>query len=300
MGMQDAAQIKEKILFTLRRNGPGLPVHIARSVGLSILFTSAFLSELFSEKKVKMSDMRIGSSPAYFLPGQEYSLERFSQHLKSKEKDAYLLLKEKKFLKDKEQVPAIRVALREIKDFSIPFEKNAELYWRFHTSPESEFIAEKKIIPQPEKPIILPISPIIKEEPEKKAKQKELDIFDKKTEKPKRAKPAKSIKKISPTKKEDKLFNKIKEFLGKKQIEITGIEGFNKSELTLKVNESGIEKLLIAYNKKKISEADIIKAYKKAQEAKLPYMVLSLGEPSKKISSILEALKSLDSLNKIQ
>ena len=100
--------------------------------------------------------MKVGNSPVYFIPGQERLLENFSQYLKSKEKEAFLLLKEKRFLKDNQQEPAIRVALREIKDFAIPFKKpeTDELFWRYFTIPESEFKEQKEIpkkTPKPEK-----------------------------------------------------------------------------------------------------------------------------------------------------
>ena len=110
--VQDTSIIKNKILSFLRTRGPSLPVHVSTDIKSTILFTSAFLSELVSEKKVKISNMRVGSSPIYFIPGQEQLLERFSDNLKSKEKEAFLLLKEKKFLRDSIQHPAIRVAAR--------------------------------------------------------------------------------------------------------------------------------------------------------------------------------------------
>ena len=51
MPTQDTSKIKENIISTLKRRGPCLPVHIASEIGTSILFASAFLSELVSEKK---------------------------------------------------------------------------------------------------------------------------------------------------------------------------------------------------------------------------------------------------------
>ena len=90
--------------------------------------------------------MRIGSSPIYFIQGQEQKLENFSEHLKSKEKEAFNLLKQKKFLKDSIQEPAIKVALREIKDFTIPFKKENEIYWKYFTASENEFENKQKEI----------------------------------------------------------------------------------------------------------------------------------------------------------
>lgn len=275
MPTQDTSDIKEKILFILRKRGPSLPVHVARETGLSMLFASAFLSELFSEKKIKISNMKVGSSPVYFLLGQESMLENFSQHLKSREKDAFILLKEKKFLKDEEQDPAIRVALRAIKDFAIAFKKNEEIFWRYLTVPETEFK--------------------IKETPKKIEKEnidEKLDIFD---EKPKKT----TIKKTSQ-KRNDKFFNRVKEFLSGKSIEIMDIESFDKNEIILCIKIHGERKLLVAYNKKRINENDIVKANKRASESNLSYIILSLGQPLKKLNSLIDAVKNLSAIEKLE
>ena len=154
MSTQNTIPVKEKIISIFKRRGPSLPIHIARETELSILFASAFLSELLAEKKIKISNMRVGSSPIYFIPGQEFMLEKFSEFLKSKEKEAFLLLKEEKFLKDSKQEPAIRVALRELKDFAIPFKKDEEIYWRYFNVPESEFEkVEEKVVETSKEPV---------------------------------------------------------------------------------------------------------------------------------------------------
>jgi len=252
---------------------------------LSILFASAFLSELFHEKKIKISNLKIGSSPLYFIPGQESQLGKFSNYLKSKEKEAFIILKEKKFLKDADQEPSIRVALREIKDFAIPFKREEEIYWRYFIIPETELKNEQK--------------------KENQDKGKELGIFDKKSSETLETK--KIIKKKSPKKKaatskkrDDNFFNKIKEFLNNKNIEIRDIQGFDKNSLTLKVNENNEERLLIAYNKKRIIDTDLIRAHKKALDQKLPYILLSLGEPPKKLNDLILAIKDLSEINKIE
>ncbi len=288
MATQDTSQLKEKIILILKRRGPSLPVHIAKETGLSILFTSAFLSELLSDKRIKLSNMRVGSSPIYFIEGQEPRLENFSQHLNSKEKEALEILKEKKFLKDTEQQPAIRVALRAIKDFAIAFKKNDEIFWRYFTIPESEFQEKPK-------PLIKKITEsLIKTQPEEISK--ELDIFEEKIPKPKK----KTKKRAESSKANEKFFNKVKEFLKEKSIEMSGIEGFSKNDLTLRVKKQDKEHLLVAYNKKRIIESDIAKAYKKATELNLPYIILSLGEPSKKLSTFIDAIKGLSEIGKIE
>ena len=40
--------------------------------------------------------MKVGSSPIYYLLGQESNLEFFSHHLNNKEKEAFTILKDKK------------------------------------------------------------------------------------------------------------------------------------------------------------------------------------------------------------
>jgi len=275
MAIQDASQIKEKILFILHRRGPSLPVHIAKETELSILFASAFLSELASEKKIKISNMKVGNSPIYFIQTQESILEKFSQHLKSKEKEAFLLLKEKKFLEDKKQEPAIRVALRSIKDFAIPFKKNEEIFWRYFTISEKEFKEPK-----------------IERLKTTKQESSELNIFDKPVKK--------SISKKTSEKKNDKFFNRVKEFLSRESIEIMGIESFNKNELILSIRSRGERKLLVAYNKKRIKEEDIVKAHKRASEMNLSYIILSLGKPLKKLNSLINAVKNLSAIKKLE
>lgn len=250
--------------------------------------------------------MKVGGSPLYFIPGQEPGLENFSQHLKSREKDAFNLLKEKKFLKDKEQEPAIRVAMRSIRDFAIPFRINEEIIWRYFKIPENEFkIDEFKTIPV----IIAKQEPPIKiiadgqktselqltsqEIIEPANGERELNIFDKKIKSPKKEK-----KKLKP-KADEKFFSKVKEFLAKNSIEIVNIENFKKNELIARVRENQGEKILFAFNKKKINEMDIIRAYKKSQKSD-KFSILCLGEPPKKLNELIESLKNLSSIKKLE
>jgi len=290
MPAQDTTEIKQNIVNVLRNRGPCLPVHISSEVKISALFASAFLSELLSEKQLKLSYMRVGNSPLYLLPGQEPLLERFAHHLKSKEKEAFMLLKEKKILKDSEQHPAIRVALRNIRDFAIPFRKDIEIYWRYLTVPEIELKQES----EKEIPLEIPI------------KEKILDIFEDGQPKeikqipPKIKSEKKKIFKKKTTKKNDIFFNKVKEFLSSKFITIIEVENLSKNELILRIKSKGKENVLFAYNKTRISEADIIKASKKANEIKLPYILLSKGGPLKKVENLLEALKQLDSIETLK
>ena len=95
LNMQTDPNIKENILRLIKQKGPSLPVPLSRELYQSSLFVSAFLSELVSERKLKMSSMRVGNSPLYFVPGQKPMLAKFFNYLNNKEKEAFNLLKEK-------------------------------------------------------------------------------------------------------------------------------------------------------------------------------------------------------------
>jgi len=310
MPSQDTSKIKGDIINFLRIKGPSLPIHISQEIRFSALFTSAFLSELFSEKKIKMSHLRVGSSPVYFLSGQEEGLEKFSNHLKSKEKEAFSLIKNRKILVDQEQEPAIRIALRAIKDFAIPFEENNELCWRYFIIGEPEKETSPRLGQSKEEIIEETISSNINQSKETKEEtssrlgqsKEKIEILEEiKKETPKKAQKKKAPKKIIKSKKgNDKFLARVKDFLSKENIEIIGIESFSKEALVLKVKTTEGERAFVAYNKKKIEEKDLISANKKAEELGLSYLVLSLEEPSKKIKELIEAIKNLSGIEKIE
>ena len=309
MAQRNALEIKEKMLSIFESRGPSLPVHIAKETDLSILFASAFLSELIAEKKLRISSMKVGNSPLYFLSGQEPMLENFSEYLKGKEKEAFNILKEKKFMKDSETEPPIRVALREIKDFAIPFKVEGDIYWKYFTADENEFIASKFVEDKPKffhKIQFVEKKPEVFEETIEESIPKAIVEMEKELSekipggKLSRTKTKKTLPKKKKPKENEKFLDLVKEFLSKSSVEIISIEGLKKDELILKVKVHGEEQILAAYNKRKISEKDIIKASKKASEFNLRYSVLSMGELPRKISDLIEALKGIKDIEKIE
>ncbi len=130
------ADHRDKILQLIRLRGPLLPSEINKEIGTNTLFASAMLSELVDNKVIRLSNVKVGGSPLYYYPGQENRLQQYSNKLHEKEQRVYHLLKEKKVLKDKDQDPLTRVALRSIKDFAKPVEVsyNGEsiLFWKWY------------------------------------------------------------------------------------------------------------------------------------------------------------------------
>ena len=279
MHQKNPAEIKEKIIQILANRGPMLPVYISKEINLESIFTSAFLSELVSEKRIRISNIRVGSSPIYFIEEKTPEIEKFGLYLKSKEKEAFLLLKEKKFLDDEKLEPAIKVAIREIKDFAIQFENEGKLIWRYFTVQESNFKEQKDKLPVEIKSVEIKE---INSQQELKKKER-----------------VKKVRKTLKTK-TNKFFEKVKEFLSNKNIEIKTIEKIGTKELIVKVKENEEEKLLIYFDKKKISEQDIIKANIKANELKLKYILLTLTEPPKKMINYIDALKNLSEIRSLK
>ena len=275
--IQSASLTKEKILSTIRSKGPTLPIHIARAVNLSPLFASAFLSELHGEKRIKLSYMKVGSSPLYYIPGQDSMLENFADYLSSKEKDAFLLLKDKKILNDESQTPQIRVSLRSLRDFAIPIKirlsEEPKLFWKYFLLPDTEIDkhlpqneeskkeTEKKTIEEKKE------NEEIKEQERKKSeeKQKETKLGEleiKQNEKREKEEKIEETKKIKKKIKEYKFPNKIKEYLPSKGIELLEIISEKQKELIGKARINTLfgkqEFYLTAKDKKKLSEEDLI------------------------------------------
>ncbi|MBI2629675.1 hypothetical protein HYW76_01105 [Candidatus Pacearchaeota archaeon] len=310
MDLKNPQLIREKIINFLKTKGPSLPIHVSRETGLSMIFASAFLSELAADNNVKISIMKVGGSPLYLIPGQEEQLEKFYTYLPGKEREAFLLLKEKKVLEDIKLEPAIRVALRNIKDFAFPLIPRLQermLFWKFHSLPieqaspiienmiklkqeiKQEAVIQKqetKIEAEFSKPEIKQEIKIIAEKPKEEIKitqETELKIepiFDKT--------PAKKAK----SQPEDFL-NEIKTFLTLKNISIISTEYYDKKEVLAKIRINSEDCLLFAFNKKRINEKELIKAYKKSLPYNLPYIIVIQDVISKKMKEFIDASKSL-------
>ena len=157
-----------------------MSIQISKWIGVSSLFAGAFLSDLYAEKKVKMSNMKVGSSSLYYLDGQEASLENFIEHLQQREKEAFLHLKKESVLDDETQTPVMRVALRAIKDFAIPIRarvnEEVKLFWKYFLMPDSDakkIMQEKLGLSEPAEKIRKEEKVVVGGEVEKKAEEAE-------------------------------------------------------------------------------------------------------------------------------
>jgi len=128
--------VKGEIIRIITEKGPALPAHISRELKIDSLFISAHLSEMTANKKLKISHLKVGSSPLYLFPGQESKVEAFIEYLNEKDRKAFHLLKEHKILNETKQEPLIRVSLKNIKDFAVPLKVNhgetSTIFWKFY------------------------------------------------------------------------------------------------------------------------------------------------------------------------
>jgi hypothetical protein len=170
---------QDKIITFLRSNGPSLPSKIAKFLNTEILFASAHLSDLKAQGKIKISNIKIGGSPLYYLQGQEHQLEKFAAgNINPKDLAVLQNLKEKKVLREAELDLLSKVALRSLQDFAIPLHVTIngkkELFWKWHLVPKPEtndFIDLMMGTVTPEIPAPLPaaektVMPIVEKKPE--------------------------------------------------------------------------------------------------------------------------------------
>ncbi len=269
--MDKGEELKLRILDIVKRSGPVLPAQISKETGRDTFFAGAVLSDLMREKKVFSSSAKIGGSSVYYVQGQEARLDVLFSYLPLKEKEAYALLKQHQLLRDIELEPSIRVALRNLKDFAVPVtvqvNKQGELFWKWHLTPDSE--AERIVL-----------STYI--------------------EQPQAASPApaelQSSLPVSLEKKKtsDSLFSQqVVDYLKERKIQIIKEESVKKNkdlELIVQIpSEAGmLTYYLVAKNKKKISDADLMLAYNKAHGKKMPLFFITSGELAKKTQHNLQ------------
>tara|TARA_Y100000310_G_scaffold153901_1_gene153460 strand:+ start:24147 stop:25241 length:1095 start_codon:yes stop_codon:yes gene_type:complete len=129
---------QEKILQFLQHTGPTLPAKVAKNIGSNILIASAHLSDLASQGKVRISSLKIGGSPLYYLPGQEAKIYPFAAgNINPKDLRVLEKLKQQKVLREENLDVLSKLALRNLKDFAVPIHVTVggrkQLFWRFHT-----------------------------------------------------------------------------------------------------------------------------------------------------------------------
>lgn len=289
------ADVRDEILSYVSREGPVLPAQISKNFNIDILFSGALLSELVSHKKLKVSFTKKGSSPFYFAQGQESKLETISQYLKGKPKEAYDLLKEKKVIRDNTAEPWQRVALREIRDYALPFQVTVndqpEIFWKWYLMPNEEVtnlvgeimgkspkvkVPEEKIVEEKkEEPVEKPRE--IAQAKEKVLGEKEEKIVEEKTET--------KIEQIN-------LFDAVKKYFEEREVYVISKEVVRKDKeanfvVDVPSNLGKLRYFVKLKDKKTVNDKDIDKALGDSDERGLPLLFLTRGNLTKKAQKTL-------------
>ena len=253
------------------------------------------------------------------------------KYLNSKEKEAFLLIKARKLLDDEKMEPAIRVALRAIKDFAVPLkikiDDNAKLFWKhFLISDEEVKTIAQGLFPDRKKPQesrndqddvqeTLVKKTEFKDKPsiQELVVKKQENSIEKKEEIGKKVvmetkentdeiKPKKERKKKIAE--ESKFVRNLKEYLVAKEIELLDIKEEKKNQILAKVRLDTLfgkqEFYLVGKDKKKITEDDLIIGLQKAQEEKMPLLLMAPGEIDKKAVDYIKTWRNLIKFEKVK
>ncbi|MCX6710012.1 MAG: hypothetical protein NTV63_03620 [Candidatus Woesearchaeota archaeon] len=300
----------QKILEFVKINGPTLPSEAAKCINSTILLSSAILSDLVSQKQIRISHAKIGGSPVYYLSGQEDKLERLYPLLNEKDRQTYDMLKFHHVIEDSSSDPLTRVSLRTLKDFAIPMtvkssENDAErIFWRWHLLSDNEANSEIKSILESaekrakahekriEKPAEKPkgISEFIQE---KIFREEKTEKEEKKESKPEKAPEIQEEQKeISPIEAKEPFLSEVIKFFSSNKVEIIekSIQK-KKSEydfvIRIPSNVGSLSYFCRARKKASINEEDLSSAYVQAGIRKLPCLFITSGKLTKKASEIL-------------
>jgi len=286
-------EYREKILSLARLN-PVLPNMVAKALNTDSILAGAMLSEMSSKGLLKISKLKVGGSPLYYIPGNEEQLLRHLQGMNEKDRKTVELLKAEKIMSHKEADPLTQVSLTKIKDFAKPLNVvingSQETFWKWYsvTDQEAEQLIKEKIMPTPkpiEKPVLAPVQKVIEkpiiEEPINKPVQKSL------------------VKKsVSTSVVSEDFWDEVQNFFSTNKIKIieqTVVKKKTDYDIVVELPSpvGTLQYYCKARGKKKIGDADISAAYVQGQLRKLPILFLTNGELTKKAQTVLSQLKGI-------
>ena len=296
----DKAMNEDQVIRIVATKGPIIPIQVVKEIGGNTMFAGAILSQLVGKKRVFVSSVKVGGSPLYYIKGQESRLQDYVKYMNEKDRQAFELLRNSKILRDTEQSPLSRVCLRNIKDFAVPLEvkfgDQTEIFWKWYLlSDENATEIIRGQLKIPEKMRAEQKIEEIKLEEKKETETHIQEFGQEKKERPRPAEikaPEKAPEPAPVNINADTFLEKIANFLKTKDISIKKAEVKKKAseiELILLVPSAvgQIEYYCRAKNKKSVNDADISAAYVQGQLKKLPAMLLTTGDMTKKARELL-------------
>jgi len=278
----------EKIVM-LAKVKPLQPADVAKAADVDTIVAGAILSDLSSKKLLKVSHLKVGSSPLYYVPSNKEQLLKFIDYLNEKDKDTVNLLKEKKVLRPSGESPLVRVSLQNIKDFAVPLEvvlkdrKEIFYKWFLLSDDEAKLIIEH---------ILEKSESFQRKEKTSENVEKQEPLVKKQEKIEERSKPV-----VKKELQEKKFVEKrmsapsIDSFFEKNKIKIMQvIENKKKSAceylIKLPTPVGSVKFFCAVLTKSKISDADISKVIVKSQMRKLPGILLFSGKMTNKAQEL--------------
>ena len=318
---------QDKIL-AMARNAPLTPTMVAKAVGKDSLIASAMLSAMTEKGLLKISYVKVGSTPLYYDPGKSEQLQDYSSYLNEKDRRVYEVLKEKKVLRENVLDPLSRVCVKNLKDFARPLEVsfggNTEIFWKWYLLPDADAEPiikgiltgqmpleqkqdeqpEQQPSPVPEQSAPIPAQPVLEQEqapqPEQVSEvQKPKRVKKKKVETQKRI--VDKIKEMivpSAVKGSDNFLEQLNKYFSKNGVFVVkNMDQKRKGELEFIVEiESSVGALVYychAKDKKRVGEADLSNAFVQGQLIKLPVLFLTTGNLTKQAEKISKDFKGV-------
>ncbi len=321
---------RERILELVKQS-PVQPTSLGKIINKDSLMASAMLSEMSSKGLLKISNLKVGSSPLYYSSEHPEHLLGYIVNLNEKDRRTAELLKEKKVLQDSSLSPLQKVCMRNIKDFALPLEvtlgEDKAVFWKwFLTSDEEAGDIIKKLLEsisrpepkkevealkeetrvQPAKPKTKPKKSRVKPKPKKiEPEPEEEPEPEKETEKEpvieyKKPEPMPAQRTIGPVFVDlgDPFLKKVKSFFDNNNIIIHEVNTIKKkTEFNLVIEiPTPVGNLFYfckAKNNKRISNSDLSNAFVQGQLKKLPVVFLSPGVLTKPAVIFMKDLKGL-------
>ncbi len=285
---------KSEVFEVVKSHGPIIPIRIKKVIGRGdSVIVGAYLSQLLKSGDVKITSVKIGGSPFYYVSGQESKLDALSEHLNEKDKRTYFLLREKNVLRDSTQEPLVRVSLRNIPDFAkkvnVNLKSGKELFWKHYSLSDSEAVEHIKNLlgvkkPEPVKEEVS--KPKVQEEVEKEVVEKQ-DAQTRLDPKP--------IQRSDMSEFE----TRVRSYFISKEIEVLSFDQVrNNREYDFHVNiptsVGKAEYFCKCRNKKSVNEGDLSSAYLAGLKKRLPVLFITTGEVNKSTKeSLSEEFKGL-------
>ncbi len=286
---------------------PVQPTEVAKALNTNSMLASAMLSEMSEKGIIRVSHLKVGSSPLYYSPDHPEHLLDFVQHANEKDRKTIALLREQGVVRDQGSEPLLRVSLRNIKDFAKPLDVtidgNKELFWKFYLLTDDQSAEKIKQLIQPAKPIEQALVKAAKPRA-KKAKPQEVaalppvvqpePVVEQKPVTEPQSSGEPSV--LSPT--DDPFLSQLLSFFAVNNISVLEqVVLKKKSEYDFLVQLSSPVGLLNYYckakNKAKVGEADLSHAFVQGQLKKLPVLFLSPGQLTKPAQELMKELKGL-------